>query len=169
MTNTAYLVIQFSMAIVVYLVIYSTYLRPWLQAQPLETAILPFLILHVFRYLGLTLLVTGQVSAEVSRTALGAMAYGDLASGVAALAAVIAITAGSRLAVPLVAVFSVVGIADLINIGPTALGAGVLDASIGTMWFLMVLYAPILFLSHIYIVCRLVLQFRPGARPVLRP
>ena len=163
MTNIGYISIQFPMAIIIYLVIYRAYLRDWLQEQSFEQAVLPFLILHVFRYLGLTLLVTGQVSPEVSRSALSAMAWGDLASGVAALAAVLAIRLGSRFSVPLVVLFSIVGIGDLINVGPTALSAGVLDASIGTMWFLMVIYAPALLLSHIYIIYRLFLHFRPNA------
>ncbi len=143
MNDYGYLAIQFSMAIAAYLLIFRTYLHPWLREQTFEAAVMPFLIFHIFRYLGLALLVTGQVDPEVSRSALSIMAYGDLASGVCALI-----------------LFSVVGIADLIIIGPTALNAGVIVSDIGTMWFFLVTFAPVLLLSHIYIIARLIGHFR---------
>jgi hypothetical protein len=164
MNDFGYLAIQFSMAIAVYLLIFRTYLQPWFEMRDFDAAVMPLLMVHVFRYLGLALLVTGQVDEAVSRDALSIMAYGDLASGVCALLAVIAISAGSRFVVPLVVLFSIVGIADLITIGPTALNAGVIVSPIGTMWFFLVIFAPILLLSHIYILYRLVRHFRRGAR-----
>jgi hypothetical protein len=167
MNDFGYLAIQFSMAVAIYLLIFRTYLRPWLQEQAFEAAVMPFLMVHVFRYLGLALLVTGQVDASVSRDALSVMAYGDLASGVCALIAVIAISSGSRFVVPLVVLFSVVGITDLITIGPTALNAGVIVSPIGNMWFFLVIFAPILLLSHIYIIVRLVGHLRSSTRPVV--
>jgi hypothetical protein len=168
MNDYGYLAIQFSMAIAAYLLIYRTYLQPWLREQTFEAAVTPFLMVHIFRYLGLALLVTGQVDPAVSRDALGIMAYGDLASGISALVAVVAITVGSRFVVPLVVLFSIVGIADLITIGPTALNAGVVISPIGTMWFFLVIFAPILLLSHFYILVRLFGHFRGSARPAMR-
>ncbi|MGB3407721.1 MAG: hypothetical protein WBA67_09525 [Jannaschia sp.] len=167
MNDYGYLAIQFSMAIAAYLLIFRIYLQSWLRAQSFEAAVTPFLVVHIFRYLGLALLVTGQVDPAVSRDALGIMAYGDVASGISALVAVVAITFGSRFVVPLVVLFSVIGIADLITIGPTALNAGVIVSPIGTMWFFLVIFAPILLLSHIYIIVRLVRHFRSAARPAV--
>lgn len=173
MNNLAYLAIQFTTAIALYLVIFRIYLQPWFRAQTFERAILPLLVLHAFRYLGLSLVVNGQVDAAVSRDALAIMAWGDYASGICALIAVIAISLRSRLAVPLVILFSVVGIGDLLTVGPTALNAGVFEADIGAMWFLLVIYAmwfllviyaPILLLTHIYIVVRLVAHLSPSTR-----
>lgn len=160
MNDYGYLAIQFSTAIAAYLLIYQTYLHPWLRERTFEAAVMPFLIFHIFRYLGPALLVTGQVDPAVSRSALSIMAYSDLASGVCALIAVVAIVFRSRFVVPLVVVFSVVGIADLITIGPTALNAGVIVAVIGTMWFFLVTFAPVLLLSHVYIIDRLIGHFR---------
>lgn len=162
MDDYTYLAIQFSMAVSVYLMIYRTYLKPWFQAQDFAGAVMPLLMLHVFRYLGLALLVTGQVDAAVPRYALSIMAYGDLASGVCALICVMAIAARSRFVVPLVALFSLVGVADLITIGPTALNAGVITSPIGTMWFFLVTFAPLLLLSHLYILGRLVGHIQSG-------
>lgn len=60
----------------------------------------------------------------------------------------------------MVLLFSVIGIADLMVVGPTAYNAGVFDADIGTMWFILVTLAPALLLTHVYIVYRLFKYFK---------
>lgn len=155
MSNLVFLTVQYAMAFAAYLLIYRHYLRAWLRTRRFEDAVLPFLLLHCFRYLGLSMLVTGQIAEVVPREALRIMAYGDLAAAFSALLAALAISARSRLGPLLVAIFTVVGIGDLIVIGPTALNAGIFEADIGTMWFFLVTYAPALVLSHFYIAYRL--------------
>lgn len=161
MQNVIHLTIQLVMSVSAYTLLYRIYLRPWLQTKAFEQAVLPFLILHIFRFLGLNLLVTGQVDPAVPREALQIMAYGDLASGICALLATLAIVTHSGLKRPLVWLFSMVGIADFFVIGPTAWNAGVLFHSIGTMWFLMSTFAPVLALTHIYILSRLLSKSAP--------
>ncbi len=158
MSNTLIQIIQTVMAISAYVLLFRNYLQPWFKTKEFGEAVLPLLILHIFRYLGLCLLVPGQIDLSVPRGALQLMAFGDLAAGVCALLAAIAVSAKSKLAIPLVALFTVVGIGDLIMIAPTAKNAGVIDADIGTMWFFLVIFAPALLLSHIYIAYRLLLQ-----------
>jgi len=158
MSNTVIQVIQTAMAISAYLLIFRNYLQPWFKAREFGEAILPLLILHIFRYLGLCLLVTGQIDLAVPRDALQWMAFGDLAAGGSALLAAIAVSARSKFATPLVVLFTIVGIGDLIMIAPTAKNAGVIDADIGTMWFFLVIFAPALLLSHLYIAYRLLIH-----------
>ncbi len=143
-----------------YFLIYWNFLRPRLQALPFERAVLPLLIVNIFRFLGLTFLVTGQLDPSLSRDALELIAYGDFAASICALLAALALTTGSRVATPLVALYSVVGIADLMMVFPTALGAGVFEVSMGAMWFTVGLFAPVIVLSHVYIAYRLVLHLR---------
>lgn len=95
MSNLIYLNIQFAMAVAIYILIYRHYLRRWFAAQDFASAVLPLLVLHAFRYLGLSLLVTGQIAPTVPRDALQIMAYGDFASAVCAFIAAIAISARS--------------------------------------------------------------------------
>src|SRR5262249_34447260 len=69
-------------------------LAPWHVARRLPKASaeayrLPLAWVHVFRYTPLTLLVPGQVAASLPSGVAATIAYGDLASAVAALAAVI--------------------------------------------------------------------------------
>lgn len=153
------------MSITAYILIYRVYLRSWLRERTFDEAVLPFLILHIFRFLGLNLLVTGQVDPAVPRDALRIMSYGDLASGVCALLAAFAVVNRSQHRKALVWLFSMVGIADFFVIGPTAWKAGVLFHSIGTMWFLMSTFATALALTHIYIFLRLLSESRPSPMP----
>jgi len=154
--NMLYLNLQILVAFVVFILIFRLYLHPWFKAQPFGAAVMPMLLLHVFRYLGLTLLAPGQVEASVSPTALEVMAYGDLAAGISALLAALAIYTRSSLSVPLVALFTLVGFGDFVSVGYTAAQAGIAQAEIGTMRFLMVTFAPALMLSQIYVAYRLV-------------
>ncbi|GAB5536153.1 MAG: hypothetical protein Rubg2KO_24020 [Rubricoccaceae bacterium] len=167
MTNFVILNVQALMGLAAYFLVYWVFLRPWLQSQPFERAVLPLLIVNVFRFLGLTFLVTGQLDPSLSRGALELIAYGDFAAAICALLAALALTAGSRLATPLVALFSVVGIADLMMVFPTALGAGVFEASMGAMWLTVGLFAPVIVLSHVYVAYRLALHLRGRSTAVL--
>ena len=155
MSNLIIINIQVLSAICIYLLIYKVYLRDWFNSRDFGAAVLPLLILHSFRYLGLGLIVDGQIAQEVPREALQIMAYGDFASAVAALLAAIAIAAKSQKGPHMVFLFSVIGIADLMVVGPTAYNAGIFNADIGTMWLILVTLAPALVLSHIYILLRL--------------
>lgn len=160
MNNTIYLIIQTTMGLIAYGFILKFYVAPKLKDKEFGPAILPFLILHIFRYLGLVLLVQGQIDPSVSRDALAVMAYGDLASGVCALAAAFAISKNLSFATPLVILFTFVGIIDFILVSISAAMAGIVDAEIGTMWFMMVIFAPALLITQLYIAYRLLLHLR---------
>lgn len=155
MDNLIILNLQTAMAVAIYLLIYRVYLRDLFNARDFASAVLPLLVLHSFRYLGLCLIIPGQIAEEVPRQALQIMAWGDFASGVSALIAAIAVFKRSRFSPFLVFLFSIIGIGDLMAVGPTAYNAGVFYADIGTMWFVLVTLAPALLLTHIYIAYRL--------------
>ena len=160
MSNLVILNLQYLVALGTYVVIFRIYLQPWFSAQAFGTAVLPLLLLHAFRYLGLTLMVPGQIDPAIPMDALQIMAWGDFASGVTALLAAIAVHHRWSAATALVTLFTLVGIGALAMVGYTAIKAGVFRVDIGTMWFLLVLYAPAMLLAQIYIAYRLVGHLR---------
>lgn len=162
MSNLLILNLQCLVALGTYVVIFRIYLQPWFQAQPFRTAVLPLLLLHAFRYLGLTLMVPGQIDDAIALEALQIMAWGDFASAVSALLAAVAVHHRWSVSTALVALFSLISIGDLILVGYTATNAGLFFADIGTMWFLLVLYAPAMLLAQVYIAYRLVNHLRGG-------
>lgn len=164
MSNIVILNLQYMMAFGTFIVIYRIYLRQWFKSRPMHAAVLPLLLLHAFRYLGLTLIVPGQMDPALSLDGLSVMAWGDYASGTAALLAAIAIHHRWSIATAMVAIFTLVGIGDFIVVGYTAANIGVFFADMGTMWFVNVIYAPTLLLSQIYIAYRLTMHLSGGSR-----
>lgn len=164
MSNLVILNLQYLMAIGTFIVIYRIYLRQWFKSRSMHAAVLPLLLLHAFRYLGLTLIVPGQMDPTLSADGLSVMAWGDYASGAAALLAAIAVHHRWPMATAMVALFTLIGIGDFIVVGYTAATIGVFFADMGTMWFVNVIYAPTLLLSQIYIAYRLAIHLFGGSR-----
>jgi cbb3-type cytochrome oxidase subunit 3 len=130
--------------------------QPRLSTLPFEKAVLPLLLLHVFRFAGFALLVVGQVDPSLPRPVMSAIAYGDLLAGISALMAAIALRGRSSLAMPLIWLFTFIGVADIVNVGRIAITLDLFNHDIGTMWFVSILFFPTLLIAHIYIVYRLI-------------
>src|SRR5690242_18551053 len=80
--------------------------------MPRSDALRPLLVVHTFRFVGLSFLVPGVVSPELPLEFARPAAYGDLVAAVLALVALAFLT--SRFAIGLVWVFNVWGLADLV-------------------------------------------------------
>ena len=80
-----------------------------------------------------------------------AAAYGDLLSGILALLAIVALKNRWALAIPLVWIFSVVGVVDLTN----ALRQDGAVLYMGATWFIPTFVVPLLLVTHAMIISRL--------------
>ena len=164
MSNLVILNLQYLMAIGAFIAIYRIYLRQWFKSRSMHAAVLPLLLLHAFRYIGLTLIVPGQMDPKLPMDGLSVIAWGDYASGAVALLAAIAVHHRWPIATAMVALFTVVGLGDFIVVGYTASSIGVFFADMGTMWYVLVIFAPALLLSQLYIAYRLVMHLLSGSR-----
>jgi hypothetical protein len=134
------------------------YLWPKISKRPLTEALRPILVLHGFRYIGLAALIPGVVSPELPATAFArGLAYGDLMAATLALITLTAIR--SRVFVPLVWIFNIVGTADLLNAFYQGARISLADAPgvLGAVYFLPILGVPLLFVTH-FLVFRLLLS-----------
>ena len=156
MNNWTILGVQSTIGLVVYTLIFFWYVQPRLSKLPFEKAVLPLLLLHVFRFAGFTLLVVGQVAPSLPRPVMSAIAYGDLLAGISALIAALALRGRSSLAVPLIWLFTFVGFADIVNVVRIAISLDLFNQYIGTMWFVSILFFPVLIIAHVYIAYRLI-------------
>jgi hypothetical protein len=68
-------------------IVVKLYIAPKLKAKRREDALLPLVIPHMFRFVGLSFLVPGVVSPSLSHAFAAPAAYGDL---IATLLAIIA-------------------------------------------------------------------------------
>jgi hypothetical protein len=99
---------------VVFAIAAKLYLIPKLPELDPRSVVLPILLLHALRHLGLMFLAPGAVFPGIPWQFAYPAAFGDLLAAVLALVAIPAVVCRSRLARPLVGLFNVEGMLDLI-------------------------------------------------------
>ena len=125
------------------------FLWPWLRNKPRDDALLRLLVPHTFRFLGLSFLVPGVVSPNLSRAFAAPAAYGDLIAAVLALAALLGLRARAIWALPLIWLFNLWGTADLLNAYyQGALGARINPGALGAAFFIPTALVPPLLIIH---------------------
>jgi hypothetical protein len=123
------------------------YLMPRLSQFEPRSVVLPILLLHGLRHLGLMFLAPGAVFPGIPQQFTYPAAFGDLLTAVLALIAIPAVVRQSRLARPLVGLFNVVGTLDLID--AIAL-ATINDAApyMGPAYWIPAFWVPALLVTH---------------------
>src|SRR5262249_62378883 len=96
------------------------YLWPRLAELEARTVVLPILLLHAMRHLGLMFLAPGAVYPGMPPQFANPAALGDLFAAILALIAIPAVVTRSRLARPLVGLFNVAGTPHPVDPPPLA-------------------------------------------------
>ena len=154
--ENAILVSGMTFGIINYTLIAKWFIIPALGKVPRSAALLPLILLHCFRYIGMSFLLPGVVSANISPAFAVPTAYGDLITAILALIAVVALRNQWGIAMVLVWVFNVVGTVDLLN----ALPQGVLNihaGQLGGAYLIPSLVVPALIVSH-FLIFRLLMK-----------
>lgn len=124
----------------------SRFIWPELRRKPRIDALRPLLILHSFRFMGLTFLVPGVVSPDLPASFARAAAYGDFIAAVLALVALFLLPGKAGL--PTVWLFNLWGAADLLFAffegNQFGLKAGQLEA----MYFIPTVFVPLALITH---------------------
>jgi len=89
------------------------YLLPRLSDLATRSVLLPILLLHGLRHLGLMFLAPGATYTGLATQFAAPAAFGDLVAAILAVAAIPAVATNARIAKPLVWVFNVWGSLDL--------------------------------------------------------
>lgn len=142
---------QFVLSLVVFSLVARWYVAPWLAGMAADRALALLLLPHTLRHVGLTFLVPVVAGPGMPAGFAAGAGYGDLASGLLALVALIALHGRWRAAVPLVWLFNVVGTADLMTALPQAAAVPHFAAT----WFIPTFVVPLLLMSHAMIFARL--------------
>lgn len=145
-------VLQFVLNLIVFGLLARWYAAPWLAGKSLEAVLMILIVPHAFRHIGLSFLVPALNQPGMSLEFSTPAAYGDLLSGMLALAALIALKGRRALAIPLVWIFSIIGIADLFN----ALRQDDAILHMGATWFIPTFLVPLLLVTHVMVVALLV-------------
>lgn len=151
MDNVTIFWLQLVLSCVICALTAKWYVWPALTKLSLNSALIPLIFVHVFRYVGLALLVTGMVDPKLAREALSATAYGDLLAAALALSSIFALRSRWRFAITLVWVFNTWGFIDLINALRSVVQTDLPSFNLGPAYFIYTFYAPAVVVTHLMI------------------
>jgi len=137
------------MSFVAFGIVTKLYILPRLRVMRREEAILPLVVPHTFRFVGLSFLVPGVVSPSLSPAFAAPSAYGDLVAAILAVIATLALSAHAGWAIAAVWIFNLWGATDLLNaIYQGQIGVGIGPGSLGAAFFIPTVVVPPLLVTH---------------------
>jgi len=151
--------IQFTLSLAAYALIAWWYVSPRLARLPREAALVPLVWIHAFRIVGGTILAPGAVDSAVPMEFRTMIGYGDMATALLALLALIALRRRMSAAIPLVWLVLVVGLLDTVNAIIQSMRLSVFTHALGINWVIVTMYVPALLVSSALIFIHL---RRPG-------
>ncbi len=144
------IVVSIVIGMLTYGLIARWYVMPALATLSRNDALIPLVLPHAFRYIGLAFLIPGVVSPDVTHDFAVPAAYGDLLASVLALLAAVALKFRWSIAVPVVWIFNLEGTLDALY--AVSQGLRHVDAGqLGGVVFIPLLIVPALFVTHIMI------------------
>jgi hypothetical protein len=143
----------------------ATYVWPRLKAMDRFEAQRAIATFNSFRFFGLVFLLPGFVGPNLPAAWAATAAYGDLATGLLAILALL--TVRQRfLFWPLVWAFNLVGFADLVidTVGAVSINLPSIAGQLGAGYAIPMLYVPALFWMHLVAFRLLLRPARAGVR-----
>jgi len=159
--NHIHFFISYAVAFLVFGLIANWYIWPSIKDRPLKSALPPFLLYACLRVNGLMFLMPGLVSPELPKAFAVPTAYGDLTAVVLALLALGCIRYENAAAVPMLWVFNVAGLLDLIYANLSTLKDQVDPVYLGVSYYLVVLNVPAMVVVHVLIFAYLLKRTAP--------
>jgi hypothetical protein len=147
---------------VAWLLCYRVYIWPRLRSMDVVEAQRAIATLHSFRFFGLVFVLPGVVGSHLPGGFAAFAAYGDLATGVLAILALLTVRARPLFWLFVVA-FNLVGVADLFLDYYKAVQANLpaVAGELGSTYAIPIIYVPLLMITHFAAFYMLV---RPPAR-----
>jgi hypothetical protein len=141
------LTVNLLLSTLVFAIAAKLYLLPRLPDLAPKDIVLPILLLHAMRHLGLMFLAPGAVFPGIPTQFAWPAALGDLTAATLALIALAAVVRGSHLARPLVGLFNLEGSVDLVS---AITLATINDASphMGPAYWIPAFWVPALIVTH---------------------
>ena len=141
--------IHLALGYVPWLLCFGAYIWPRLRSMDPVEAQRAIAALHSFRFFGLVFMIPGVVGANLPANFADFAAYGDFATGVLAMLALLAV--GIRpLFWLLVAAFNLVGAADILvdYYHGVQIGLANFAGELGAAYAIPIVYVPLLMITH---------------------
>jgi hypothetical protein len=149
------------------LLCFSVYFLPRLRSMERIEAQRVIATVHSFRFFGLVFILPGVVGPNLPAGFANFAAYGDFATGVLAMSALLTVRVRPLFWLSVVA-FNLVGTVDILldYYHAVRLGLPALAGQLGAAYAIPILYVPVLMITHLVAVYWLV-RPHPKAAPVL--
>jgi hypothetical protein len=149
MAPSAVFQIQLVLGYVPWLLVLGAYALPWLESMDRVQAHRAIATLHSFRFFGLAFLVPGVVGQGLPADFATSAAYGDFATGVLAMLALLTVRIRPMFWLFVIA-FNVVGAADLLANYYHGIRLGLPERAgeLGATYWIPILYVPALMITH---------------------
>jgi hypothetical protein len=137
------------MSFIAVAIVAKVYIWPRVRVMRRRDALIPLVIPHTFRFIGLSFLIPGVVSPSLSQAFAAPAAYGDLVAAIPAGVATLALVADASWASGIVWVFNVWGTIDLLHaIYQGQIGVGIVPGSLGAAFYIPTVVVPALLVTH---------------------
>lgn len=142
--------LQLVLGYVACLLLFGTYIWPKLRSMDRFQAHRAIATLHSFRFFGLVFILPGVVGPNLPASFATFAAWGDFATGVLAILALLT-TRVRPLFWAFVVAFNIAGTADLLIDYYHAIAAGLpaMAGRLGSMYVIPILYVPMLVITHL--------------------
>ena len=149
--NQLHYLASYVVAFVAFGLIGRWYLWPALKDRAPRTALTPLLLYASFRVNGLMFLMPGLVSAQLPRAFAIPTAYGDLTAAALALIALWPVRLEKTAAIPLVWLFNIAGLLDLVYANISTFKDHVDPTYLGVSYYLAAINVPAMVVVHVLI------------------
>jgi len=166
MSPAAIFLLHLVLGYLAWLLCFGAYIWPRLRSMDRIEAQRAIATLHSFRFFGLVFILPGIIGPHLPSGFATFAAYGDLATGVLAMLALLA--ARTRVLFrPLVLAYSLVGIVDLVvdYYHGIRLGLPELAGQLGAAYAIPIIYVPLLMITH-FAALHLLVRHQPKAAGV---
>ena len=135
---------------IAWLLCFGAYGLPWLRSMDRVAAQRAIATLHSFRFFGLVFIIPGVVGPNLPTGFAAFAAYGDFATGLLAMLALLTVRIRSVFW-PLVVAFNLVGAVDIIvdYYHGNQVGLPALAGELGATYAIPIIYVPLLMITHV--------------------
>jgi hypothetical protein len=140
--------------------IFKWYVFPRLANLTIYDALVPMVLIHGLRYLGMVFMVDTQVYDAFPDDLAFTVGIWDYTTAILAILTAFALKNKWTFAIPLVWVFNIFGFTDLIVAFPQVFAIEFYNYDLGTMWWAFTTIGIVNVISHFYIFYRLIQNLR---------
>lgn len=150
LTADVIFVVQFSIMMLVNILVALWYLVPWLKKVSYNEGITPLLLLHATRVIGLVFIVTAVTDPGLPGGLAMMAAFGDFAAAILSLIALAMVRKGTPGAKAMVVLANIVGLVDLltVSIWGSTMAVSFPNFKLGTAWFIPTFIGPSMMVTH---------------------